>query len=115
MMKDRPDYYVVLGVEPTATSEAIRLAYRARAQVLHPDRFDRMSSPTVWAQANAMLRELNGAFAVLSVPSRRVAYDLSLFNRKECFSGYFLESACAPRCVAPACSSAEAVLLKHTA
>lgn len=74
-MQDRPDYYVILGVEPTASLQVIREAYRVRVQILHPDRFDRSRSPSAWKQANAMLLELNEAFAVLSDPSRRRAYD----------------------------------------
>lgn len=56
-MRDRPDFYVVLGVEPSATLAEIQAAYRQRVQVIHPDRFDRTRTPAAWAHANTMLRE----------------------------------------------------------
>jgi curved DNA-binding protein CbpA len=61
--------YDVLGVAPDAPAEALRAAHRERARQLHPDR--------VTGDATAM-RALNQAWAVLSDPEQRAAYDRSL-------------------------------------
>lgn len=62
------DFYAVLEVPPTATGEQIRRAYRRRALALHPDR-----NPD--PRATAQFRAAAEAFAVLSDPLRRAAYD----------------------------------------
>lgn len=69
------DLYAILGVSPEATPEEIREAYRARARVLHPDRFDRELQPKDWDKANEMLSELNHAYSILSNARRRREYD----------------------------------------
>jgi molecular chaperone DnaJ len=59
------DYYAILGVEPDATSEEIKSAYRRKAKALHPDCSDEDSGP---------FRAVHEAYAVLSDPARRQAY-----------------------------------------
>lgn len=61
--------YEVLGVAPDASREALRAAHRERARRLHPD---------VASGDAAAMRALNEAWAVLSDPARRAAYDRSL-------------------------------------
>jgi hypothetical protein len=80
-MRDRPDPYVLLGVEPTATLAEIQSAYRRRIQVVHPDRFDRATAPEAWTDANDMLRELNEAYRTLSNARLRREYDLNHAGR----------------------------------
>jgi DnaJ-class molecular chaperone len=63
--------YQVIGVDPAASGEAIRKAYRARAQTLHPDASSHPDAP-------ALFGELSSAYAVLSDPVKRRAYDASL-------------------------------------
>ena len=61
--------YEVLGVAPGASTEALRAAHRERVRRLHPD--------AATGDAAAM-RRLNEAWAVLSDPGRRAAYDRTL-------------------------------------
>ncbi len=62
------DYYEVLGVPRDATVEQIRKAYRQRARRFHPD-------VSKEPNAEARMKEINEANAVLSDPERRAAYD----------------------------------------
>ncbi len=62
----RATLYDVLGVAPEATTGALRAARRERARQHHPD--------SATGDAAAM-RSLNEAWAVLSDPVRRAAYD----------------------------------------
>lgn len=57
--------YEALGVEPTATAEEIRAAYRALAREHHPD----------MGGDGERMAAVNTAYAVLSDPERRAAYD----------------------------------------
>ena len=65
---ERDDLYAALGVEPDAGAEAIKLAYRTLARENHPD----LSSRPDAAEA---FQRLTAAYAVLSSPVRRAAYD----------------------------------------
>lgn len=63
------DYYEVLGVDPTASPDEIKSAYRQLARQLHPDR--NPDDP----EAEANFKELAVAYEVLSAPDRRRQYD----------------------------------------
>ena len=60
------NYYVILGVKSDATLKQIREAYRRLAKELHPDYYGEDSGPFI---------DLQEAYAVLSDPARRRAYD----------------------------------------
>jgi hypothetical protein len=63
-------YYDLLGVEPDASADDIQRAYRLLALRHHPD---------VAPDADqAVMAAINGAWAVLSDPARRRAYDAGL-------------------------------------
>ncbi len=61
------DPYTVLGVDPTADDEQLRLAWRALAARWHPDR----AGPA----ATAKFQQISAAYTVLSDPAARANYD----------------------------------------
>jgi curved DNA-binding protein CbpA len=67
------DPYRILGVRRTATPEQIRNAYRRRAKALHPD----TAPPESRETATRRFQELQDAYAVLSDPRLRMAFDIS--------------------------------------
>ena len=69
-------YYEVLEVMPTATQEQIQDAYRFKAAAYHTDKFPKGSNN--WQMANEKMKEINVAYDVLKVPSKRQGYDKGL-------------------------------------
>lgn len=63
------DYYKILGVKPSASLQEIKKAYRALAFRYHPDKNPDSSL------AEAHFKELQEAYATLSVTNKRAAYD----------------------------------------
>ena len=63
------DLYQVLGVRRAASTAEVRRAYQKLARMLHPDL--NPGDP----QAAERFRDVSSAFAVLSDPQRRAAYD----------------------------------------
>jgi DnaJ-domain-containing protein 1 len=74
------DFYLLLGVSPSATEDEIADAYRDRAFLCHPDRLAG-ASPTVRRRAEQEMRRLNRAWEMLGDPARRAAYDAWYANR----------------------------------
>jgi curved DNA-binding protein len=62
------DYYAVLGVEKNADADAVKKAFRKLARKYHPD-------VSKEPDAEERMKQLNEAFAVLSDPEKRAAYD----------------------------------------
>jgi molecular chaperone DnaJ len=69
-MAEKRDYYVVLGVDRSATRDQISEAYRKLALKYHPDR-----NPDNHDEAVVKFKEAAEAFEVLSHPDKRAKYD----------------------------------------
>lgn len=65
-----PNYYSLLGLHPSASAQQIRRAYRELSKLYHPDTTELPS-----AIATAKFQQLNEAYATISNPERRSAYD----------------------------------------
>lgn len=65
----KPDYYELLDVECDVEADTLKKAYRKAALRHHPDR--NPDDPT----AEETFKQLNEAYAVLSDPNKRAAYD----------------------------------------
>jgi curved DNA-binding protein CbpA len=68
------DLYGLLGVGPDADAGEVARAYRRRLREVHPDTRDRLTDGPESAQAG--LRALQEAYAVLRDPARRAGYDV---------------------------------------
>ena len=67
-MSTKPDYYDVLGVDRTASSEEIRKAFRDLARRHHPD-------VSKESDAESRFKQINEAYEVLGDSEKRSNYD----------------------------------------
>lgn len=67
------NHYTLLQVKPTASPQEIRRAYRDLSKLYHPD--TTTLSPAI---ATEKFKTLNEAYATLSNPEKRIAYDYSI-------------------------------------
>ncbi|MFO0681700.1 MAG: DnaJ domain-containing protein [Sandaracinus sp.] len=74
---DEYDYYTLLGVEPTASDDELRRAFKKFALKYHPDRFAGGPEEKI-ERATAIYRRGSEAIEVLSDPKQRKAYDAGL-------------------------------------
>lgn len=68
-----PNHYTLLQVKPNASPQEIRRAYRDLSKLYHPDTTELPS-----AIATEKFKYLNNAYATLSNPEMRTAYDYSI-------------------------------------
>ena len=71
MPTTKRDYYEILGIAKTATVDEIKRAYRGLAMKFHPDRVPAEQKK----EAEEKFKEISEAYAVLSDPQKRAAYD----------------------------------------
>jgi len=69
-MAAKTDYYDILGVSKTASSDEIKKAYRKQALEWHPDRHKDDKEA-----AEKRFKEVNEAYQILSDPQKKSAYD----------------------------------------
>lgn len=70
-------HYETLHVSRTASPTDIKAAYRQQCQKWHPDK-----NPENYAEAEKLTKIINGAYEVLSDPSRRKQYDATLTSHE---------------------------------
>ena len=63
------DYYEVLGIERNASADEIKRAFRSLARKYHPDK-----NPDD-ENSEAMFKEVQEAYAILSNPEEKTKYD----------------------------------------
>jgi DnaJ-class molecular chaperone len=68
-MNNKKNYYSILGLNPEATQEEIKRAYRRLALKYHPDR--NLND----GECEQIFKEIGEAYAVLSDPEKRRMYD----------------------------------------
>jgi curved DNA-binding protein CbpA len=66
-------YYELLGLHPSVSAQQIRRSYRELSKRYHPD-----TTELPAAIAVSKFQQLNEAYATLSSPERRFAYDLKI-------------------------------------
>lgn len=68
------DYYEVLGIDKSATADAIKKAYRKKAIQYHPDK-QQGKSEAEKKEAEDLFKEAAEAYSVLSDPDKKARYD----------------------------------------
>jgi DnaJ family protein C protein 7 len=80
-------HYEVLGLEPNATADQLRKAYKKLCLKFHPDKNAAGNTPDK-AAANRAFLEVQKAHDVLSDAAAKRAYDASLGSRSKGFGGF---------------------------
>lgn len=70
-----PDYYAILKIERTVSSEVVKKAYYLQAKTWHPDR-----NPEKKAEYENHFKLIGEAYDILSNPHERARYDIDLRN-----------------------------------
>ncbi|KJA28123.1 hypothetical protein HYPSUDRAFT_62513 [Hypholoma sublateritium FD-334 SS-4] len=75
--------YADLGIEPSASSDDIRKAYRKRALETHPDKLELNASDKEKQEAERQFHRVHEAFEILSDTIKRKAYDNRMNARSD--------------------------------
>src|SRR3974377_982 len=67
-MDNERDLYQILQIDPAAEKEVVQAAFKRLALKYHPDRNQALD-------AHQRMQELNDAYAIISDPAQRAAYD----------------------------------------
>ncbi|KAL0577513.1 hypothetical protein V5O48_004454 [Marasmius crinis-equi] len=81
-MPIKPSLYDVLGLDPTATPEQVRKAYKVKALETHPDKLDPGASEQLKELAEKRFHQVHEAFEILNDPHKRRAYDSRTFRTR---------------------------------
>jgi curved DNA-binding protein CbpA len=76
-MTDRRSFYEILGVDPLASQDQIKSAFRRLARERHPDRFKGAAR----AQAEKEFQFITESYNVLHDPTQRARYDQTLSSK----------------------------------
>ncbi|OJJ22300.1 hypothetical protein BKI52_06350 [marine bacterium AO1-C] len=68
------NYYEILGIASTATTQEIKLSYRKLAKIWHPDK-------NTQAKAKSYFQYISEAYQILSNPVKRQTYDMSYWGQ----------------------------------
>lgn len=78
----RESYYVFLGVAPQATPAEVQEAFYARAERLHPDRYQTLGDAELRQRIYDVYKRIAEGYRVLSDPTLRRAYDRQVARGK---------------------------------
>lgn len=76
-MEKNTDFYKELGVNPDATDEEIKRAWRSLCSIYHPDKWP---DPENHDKAAERMADINRAYEILSNPETRAKYDAGLLD-----------------------------------
>lgn len=74
----RRNHYEIIGVEQTASSQQIKVAYYALAKRFHPDRFHGVTDEAARGQVESAFAQIARAYEILKEEKTRRSYDLAL-------------------------------------
>jgi len=80
---DRLQAAAILGVDPSASQEGVRKSFRARARIMHPDRFA-VGNEEDHAAATAAMSQLNEAYAVFTSHEPITGEDFKVVSCEAC-------------------------------
>lgn len=82
-LSSKMDYYTILGVQPTASSEEIKKAFKNQSLRNHPDKNQK-------PEAKTKMQDILAAYKVLSDPKERKEYDYQRsFGKNNNFGSHF--------------------------